>query len=161
MLKGIIDTEAKQSVKPLYTYIYTGLMFLLYAGFALLDSYRIHRGESWLSKKNLTQEEFQRIDHLGIWQGRIEWVFLSLFLVAAALAIVRYRIKNDGFPLKRFLLVHLCLFILLLAFSYTFSVVSPSPLGNVIQPLLEAILLFGIMMLYPLYRMLMKRQRNN
>jgi len=115
-------------------------------GYILLDSYRLNKSDYWITKSNLTQEDIQSISQLAAWQSIFEVMFLALFIIVAS--IIVFPNRKDKQMLKRFLFVHISLFMTILLLSYSLAFVTPSPIGNLTQPLITPTLLLGIILIY-------------
>ena len=132
--------------KQLFTYFYLAVYLLFYMGYILLDSYRLNKSDYWITKINLNQQDVQNISQLAVWQSIFEVMFLALFIIVASIIVFPNR-KNKQ-VLKRFLLVHISFFMTILLLSYPLTFVTPSPIGNLTQPLITPIFLSGIILIY-------------
>lgn len=130
----------------LITYLYLALMLLFYMCYILLESNRQNKSDYWISKINLTQENIQSISLLGTWTSVTEVMFLALFIIVASIVLVFYRKDKNMF--KRFLLIHIGLFLAILLLSYALTLITPLPIGNLTQPIISPLLLLGILSIY-------------
>lgn len=123
-------------------------MFLCYFSYVYIDSYRVKKTEYWLSKPNLTQQDFASIENVASWGLRAEILLLLISIIS--LLIVLFFFSERIKQIKVFLVLNVVLFSLSLCVGLLFYS-STLTLGNIVQPILLPLLgvfLVGIYLLW-------------
>lgn len=133
-------------------YVYSFLMVLFYMGYIFLDNHRLNKSELWLSKNSLTAEDVESINRVGMWTSSFEFLFIILFITMSILCLIKNR--EDKKILKQFLSVNILLFIGVVALGCLIFLVTPLPIGNIMQPLFIPTFIFGGLLLYLLWNVM-------
>jgi len=107
-----------------------------------------------MSKKlYLTKEDINNIIQLGKWTSNFEKMFLLLFIIVMIISCYRKNIK----VIIRFIAVNITLFVGIVVISYVLSLITTSPIGNLLEPLLVPVFLMGGILIYMLW--LLKKRK--
>ena len=134
-------------------YVYFILMLLLYFVYASLDIYRFNPNRALLNG-HLTQEDITKFSKLANWTSGLEIMFIALFLLVMMICCFKREFK----VVKDFLLINITLFTVIAISSYILFLITPSPMGNLLEPLILPIYLIGALLIYMLW--LFKKQNN-
>lgn len=134
-------------------HVYFILMLLVYVGYIVLDNYRYKFSET-MKKSFFTQEDIHNFTQLGKWTSIFEIMFLLVFIVSMIICCY----KKDMKILKDFVLVNIALFIGIAGMGYVLSLITPTPIGNLLEPLLVPAYLIGGLLIYMLWRLIKKRK---
>lgn len=142
-----MNRQNKAFHKHFYT-TYSLLMVISYFVYIFLESYRMGKSEYWLSKPNLTQQDFASIENVASWVLRLEVLILLVFIIG--LLIVLFFFSDRMMQIKIFLVLNAGLFSLSVCVGLLFYS-STLTLGNIVQPVLLPLLgvfLVGIYLLW-------------
>ncbi len=128
--KNYIDIIVEK--KGLVTFLYVGVMSLIYLTYILLENYRLYKSEYWTTLEYKTDEDIQSIQELGAWISAVELLFLGLFVLAAILVYRFSKNKKSNY----FITLNLCLFVALFGIGYVLSFFLLAPIGNLTQALI-------------------------
>lgn len=130
------DRNENKTFNKKFFIVYSIIMLIFYYSYVLLDDYRLHKSYYWLSKSNLTEQDFNAIEQLGGWVSTFEKFFLFSFIIAAFIMHIVSR-KNIN-RITHFLLFNTALFAGIALINYIISPVTSLPIGNLMQPVSSA-----------------------
>ncbi|WP_019156386.1 hypothetical protein [Robertmurraya massiliosenegalensis] len=133
-------------------YLYFVLMLLLYFGYALLWNHRLNMSEHWSSTSFLTNEDVRTIDLFGKWTEGFESMFYILFVLMSMVYFIKHRKdrKNQSI-VKQYFVGHIFLFVIVVALSYIFALITPVPINNLLILLAFPTTIFVVFLIYMLY----------
>jgi hypothetical protein len=127
-------------------HVYIILMLLFYFGYILLDSFRF-KPNGLASKDFLTSEDIASFTQLAKWTSSFELMFLFLFIFTMIICCFRKKINI----LKRFITINTVLFFGIGVISLILYFITPSPIGNLTEPLIIPLFLTGALSIYMLW----------
>lgn len=137
-----------KAFQKIFYITYSLLMIISYFAYVFLESYRMNKSDYWLSKPNLTQQDFNNIEIVASWVLRLEVLILLVFIIG--LLIVLFFFYDRIMQIKIFLVLNAGLFSLSVCIGLLFYS-STLTLGNILQPVLLPLLgvfLVGIYLLW-------------
>lgn len=137
-----------KAFQKIFYITYSLLMIISYFAYVFLESYRMNKSDYWLSKPNLTQQDFNNIEIVASWVLRLEVLILLVFIIG--LLIVIFFFYDRIMQIKIFLVLNAGLFSLSVCIGLLFYS-STLTLGNILQPVLLPLLgvfLVGIYLLW-------------
>jgi peptidoglycan/LPS O-acetylase OafA/YrhL len=118
ILKWIINT---------WLYIYSVVMLLLFSGYAYLDLLK-YSANKLVDGEMISAADAASLQHRMNWVLGIEGMFMIIFIVGLVICIYTKLIKQ-------FIITNLILFISIVAIACILYLITPSPIGNLLQPM--------------------------